>query len=210
MKVAIHQPNYLPHPAYFLKISKADAFVFLDDVQLSSGSFTSRTDLCGNWLSVPVKRDNKNTAINMAPVDNSHWQRKHLNTIRHCFSKKKYFPEVYNLIEPVYISQAQKLIDYNVPLIIRICEYLNIKTPLLFSSQFPCSLPGSEKLLHILKTLNASVYISGIGAGAQRYADSKLFQKHNIIIEWLSANHLPKTSVLEMLCIGEKPASPLS
>ncbi|MCS7151846.1 MAG: WbqC family protein, partial [Endomicrobia bacterium] len=33
MKVAIHQPQYLPWSGYFNKILQCDIFVFLDDVQ---------------------------------------------------------------------------------------------------------------------------------------------------------------------------------
>ena len=33
MKITIHQANYLPYPGFFHKISQADVFVIMDDVQ---------------------------------------------------------------------------------------------------------------------------------------------------------------------------------
>lgn len=206
MKVAIHQPNYLPHPAYFLKIKMADIFVFLDDVQLSSGSFTARTDVCGNWLSVPVKHDIKNPFINQAEVCKNGWQRKHLATLHHCFCKSPFYKDALSIIEPVLLSSTVKLIDYNVPLIIRICESLGIKTPMMFSSQFPCNKTGSDKLLHILHTLNATTYLSGTGAGAKRYADPELFSKNGISIEWFNPTHLPKTTIFQSLSTHNPPS----
>ena len=56
--VAIHQPNYLPWLGYFAKISEADEFVFLDDVQYSKNSYTNRVKVLHadkpRWLTVPV------------------------------------------------------------------------------------------------------------------------------------------------------------
>lgn len=54
MKVAIHQPNFLPWRGFFEKARAADVFVLLDDVQFSKGSYTNRTRTQGGWLTVPV------------------------------------------------------------------------------------------------------------------------------------------------------------
>jgi hypothetical protein len=38
MKVAIHQPQFFPYPGFFHKLSMADAFVIMDDVQYATRS----------------------------------------------------------------------------------------------------------------------------------------------------------------------------
>ena len=59
MKVACHQPAYLPWPGFFCKAMKADVIVLLDGVQFPRG--TSRvnrnrikTPGGQTWLTVPV------------------------------------------------------------------------------------------------------------------------------------------------------------
>ena len=58
MKVAIHQPNYLPWMGYFHKMHHADVFIFLDDVQFTKGSHINRVKILSGkgprWLTVPV------------------------------------------------------------------------------------------------------------------------------------------------------------
>jgi len=57
--VAIHQPQYLPWMPYFQKLSQADCFVFLDNVQYQSRGLQNRNQVKGPngavWLTVPVK-----------------------------------------------------------------------------------------------------------------------------------------------------------
>ena len=36
MKVAIHQPDYIPYLGFFYKMYKSDLFIYLDDAQFSN------------------------------------------------------------------------------------------------------------------------------------------------------------------------------
>ena len=58
MKVAIHQPQYLPWLGYFDKIDQVDCFVLLDDVQFKKNEWQNRnrikTPQGWQWLTVPV------------------------------------------------------------------------------------------------------------------------------------------------------------
>ena len=45
MKVAIHQPQYHPWINYYIKIAKADIFVFLDDVQFQKNGLQNRNKI---------------------------------------------------------------------------------------------------------------------------------------------------------------------
>ena len=48
MKVAIHQPNFLPWPGYFHKYARADLMVHMDTVQHVRRDFDHR-----NWIKTP-------------------------------------------------------------------------------------------------------------------------------------------------------------
>ena len=44
-KVSIHQPQYIPWPAYFDKILQSDIFVILDDVQFQKNGLQNRNQI---------------------------------------------------------------------------------------------------------------------------------------------------------------------
>ena len=59
-KIVIHQPDFLPWLGFFDKISRADKFIILDDVQFARRGWTHR-DLIKikkekKWLTVPTKK----------------------------------------------------------------------------------------------------------------------------------------------------------
>src|SRR5256885_17176030 len=58
MKLAIHQPQYLPWLGYLAKWAAADAFVFLDTVQYEKNGWQNRnrikTAAGPRWVTVPV------------------------------------------------------------------------------------------------------------------------------------------------------------
>ncbi len=59
MKIAIHQPHYLPWLGYFAKWAAADLFVFLDTVQFEKNGWQNRNRIKtrdgARWLTVPVR-----------------------------------------------------------------------------------------------------------------------------------------------------------
>ena len=58
MKVAIHQPHFLPWLGYLHRMAQADLFVLLDHVQFERRNYQNRTMIRMNgearWLTVPV------------------------------------------------------------------------------------------------------------------------------------------------------------
>ena len=51
MKITIHQANYLPYPGFFHKISQADIFVIMDDVQFQIDITNRNKSLTAIYLS---------------------------------------------------------------------------------------------------------------------------------------------------------------
>jgi len=54
MKIAIHQPNFLPWFPYFEKMNQADVFVLLTECQYTKNSWTNRCQVNGKWWTNPV------------------------------------------------------------------------------------------------------------------------------------------------------------
>lgn len=55
MKIAIHQPNFIPWFPYFLKMHKADVFVLLTECQFEKNGYQNRARIHGRWWTIPVK-----------------------------------------------------------------------------------------------------------------------------------------------------------
>src|SRR5262249_29730032 len=89
MKVAIHQPHYLPWLGYFAKWAAADLFLFLDTVQYEKNGWQNRNRIQTRerprWLTVPV-RARLGPPIRDVQVDSSqNWRARHLATIEHAY-----------------------------------------------------------------------------------------------------------------------------
>lgn len=196
MIVAIHQPNYLPWLGFFHKMALSDIFVLLDDVQFPRNKgFSSRIKIKradGPYLlSIPVKEKKKLKKINEIKIATEfNWNWQHWKTIESSYKKAPFFSQYAEIFEDVYFKNWQKLIDLNVTFIELIKNALNIKTKLMFSSEISESgLSGNEKIFSILKALNADVYISGEGKGAERYIKPEDFRKNGIKLKFQNFTH---------------------
>src|SRR5437867_11305891 len=90
MKVAIHQPHYLPWLGYFAKWAAADLFVFLDTVQYEKNGWQNRNRIKTRdgprWLTVPV-RAHLGTAIHEVMVDVTQpWRVRHFAAVESAYA----------------------------------------------------------------------------------------------------------------------------
>lgn len=56
MRIAIHQPNFVPHFGFFYKMSACDKFIILSKVQFEKNGYQNRYFLQGQqkWVTMPV------------------------------------------------------------------------------------------------------------------------------------------------------------
>ena len=85
MRVAIHQPQYLPWLGYLAKWAAADLFIFLDIVQYEKNGWQNRNRIKtrdgARWLTVPV-RAHLGAPISDIAIDVVQaWRRRHLRAI---------------------------------------------------------------------------------------------------------------------------------
>src|SRR6266849_5030111 len=91
MKIAIHQPHYLPWLGYFAKWAAADLFVFLDTVQYEKNGWQNRNRIKTRdgprWLTAPV-RARLGTAIRDVMIDTTQpWRARHFRAIDNAYAK---------------------------------------------------------------------------------------------------------------------------
>ena len=187
MKVAIHQPLFIPWIGYFHKIMKSDFFVLLDHVQYTKGSWINRNRILGKqgeiMLSVPVQKGPLDQTIIDVIIDqrNGIWKKKHINSIISSYGKSAHFQEIIDLVKVAYDDCGESIASFNISFIKLICEYIGIGTTLIRSSELLVDGNKSDLLLSICNTLQADEYIIGMG-GNNSYMDFDLFEKNSIRI----------------------------
>jgi len=217
VKLAIHQPEFMPWPGYFQKMFLADQFVIFDHVQFKKRYFENRNQIVSpkgesSFLTVPIISKSKfEQAINVVDIDTNQkqWKRKILNKIEHYYSRSKYFNQYFPEIEALFVScQSKKLIDLNLKVIDFFRNNLGISTPVIYSSELPLeNYKASELILEICKLQSADIYLCGVSG--RDYLKIDDFNKNNISIQWLdyqppqyqqlSKNYVPYMSTLDIL-----------
>jgi len=195
MKILITQSNYIPWKGYFDAINSADICVLYDEMQYTKRDWRNRNKIKNpngtQWLTIPVDVKGKYyQKINEAQVNNTNWGSEHWKAIAYNYKKTPFFEEISTWLRPLYQTDLKYLSEINYLFIQAICDYLDIKTSIRWSSEFNLRGDKTEKLLNICLDLKASCYYSG--PAAKNYLDTTLFQHHNIEIEWLDYAHYPE------------------
>lgn len=167
--VTIHQPEHLPWLGFFNKMSMADVYVILDDVQYKKNNYQNRNRIMGTngpqWLSVPVVNKGRmdTTILDIRTDDQTNpvWRKKYLNTIMLSYKKKPFFDEHYTFIEDVLNKPYHTIYEINVEIIFHYAELLDIHPKFIRSSEMKTKGKKSDLVLSICKSLNAGTYISG-------------------------------------------------
>lgn len=187
--IVVSQPMFLPWAGIFEQIKIADIFVYYDDVQMPQGkTFISRVQLKTSqgikWLSVPTIKKEKQL-IREVMIDNrQNWRKKHVETIRHAYSKCKFKGEVMNIVENIYEKEYRYLCDFNIETTELIAKYLNIHATFLKSSTLDeTRKKSSERLVEIVNVLGGKTYITGLGA--LNYLNHELFKENKIEVEYM-------------------------
>jgi len=191
--ISIHQPNFLPWVGFFSKIVKSDAFVILDDVKCSKGSYFNRNRFSTNkeqdwfWLSVPIEKSNFHLNINEVFVDSS-FIKNHKKYFEFEHLKKSKEKEVIKDLLQIYEKYEQqerfKLSDFNFDVIALLLKKIDAKTRILRSSEIDKdnNLKKQDLVIEIVKKLEGTCYLSGTGASI--YQDCDTFLENNISLKY--------------------------
>ncbi len=167
MIVSINQPAYLPYLGYFNRIAKSDLHVVLDHVQFEKNSFTNRNKIKTKdgslMLTIPIKTKGQfgNLAINSIEIADEIWKIKHIKSLESTYTKAPYYKLYKDIISEFYNNDFKLFIDIVKPINDWLFNQLNIKTPLIYSSNLNLSSTKSDLILDICKATNASQYLSG-------------------------------------------------
>ncbi len=221
MKIAIMQPYLFPYIGYFQLINSVDLFVIHDDVQYIKGGWINRNRIlvnnCPFLFTFSLKKAPSTLNINERYFSGAFMEEKKklLRTLKSSYGKAEGYDEVSRLVEE---SLDVKHEDEDISKIITsslklICNYLNIETPIVVSSEINKNnlLKGEERVIEINKQLNSTHYINPIG-GLQLYNEEN-FLKQDIKLNFLQSKpivypqgneFIPWLSIIDVLMFNSK------
>jgi hypothetical protein len=189
MKIAIHQPHYLPWLGYFAKWAAADLFVFLDTVQYEKNGWQNRNRIKTRegprWLTVPV-RARLGTPIRDVQVDSSqNWRARHLATIEHAYGGSPGWRHHRDDLRELYGREWDRLALAAIASAEWLAGKLGLTTPCRIASAI--DLPAhaqkdaTSRLIGLCQAVGADTYLAGRDGAL--YMDIGRFEASGISVE---------------------------
>ncbi len=190
-KITIHQPEFLPWLGFFDKISQADLFVILDNVQFEKNYFQNRNKIriSNGWAYISAPIDKKTITKNIYDVKIAKlnkWKIKAEKTIIQNYQKANYFNEYSDTFFNILHEDYEYLIDFNLAMIEFLFETVGIKTPMIKASEISDeNLHSTDLIVDICKNTNADIYLSG--PSGRDYLELNKFE--NIKVDFHNFSH---------------------
>ena len=202
--VGIMQPYFFPYIGYFQLIHCVDTYVNLDHVSFMKRSYMTRNTLKNNTIiNVNVWKASQNKKCNEIYVNfENNYIPKFLKTLENLYSKESHYETILNeIILPEFIDRKITISKFNLNLIKRICNYLDIKTKIIDTSENLTKLKKGEGLKEITKHFNSKSYINAIGG--QSLYNKEDFKNDNIQLSFIEMGNVvfdnKYTSILDLL-----------
>jgi hypothetical protein len=192
VRVAIHQPHYLPWLGYLAKWAAADVFVFLDTVQYERNGWQNRnrikTPAGPRWLTAPVHA-RLGTPITEVTLDAAHpWRARHLRVIEDAYAGAPHLAHHGEALSRFYAGDWSRL----APLAVASGEWLaraaGVRVPFHLASDLGVTAThATERLVALCRAVGADTYLAG--RDGARYMDISRFEKAGIQVLYQVYRH---------------------
>ena len=204
MTIGIMQPYFFPYIGYFQLIDAVDVYVNLDHVSFMKASYMTRNTLKNNTqMSIPVIGGSQNKKCNEVIVkSDDKFIINFPKTIHHLYSKEKNYEDIIQQIFTTDVnSLGYSISQINLFYVKKICEYLDIKTKIIDSSEDLTVRKKNKGLQDIIKYFKGDTYINAIGG--QKLYTKEDFASQNINLKFIKMGDVkfdnPYSSILDLL-----------
>ena len=204
MTIGVMQPYFFPYIGYFQLIDSVDIYVNLDHVSFMKASYMTRNTLKNNTnISVPVIGGSQNKKCNEVIVkSDDKFIINFPKTIHHLYSKEKNYEDIIQQIFTTDVnSLGYSISQINLFYVKKICEYLDIKTKIIDSSEDLTVRKKNKGLQDIIKYFKGDTYINAIGG--QKLYTKEDFASQNINLKFIKMGDVkfdnPYSSILDLL-----------
>lgn len=232
MKLAVMQPYYFPYIGAYQLVNAVDKYIIYGDFNFRNDGWFHRNRLLEKgkaplYFNVRLLSSSYKKKFAEIEVDpTSGWRNKLMRTIEQNYRRAKFYETIIEEIRNIVMADFQYLSDFNANTMIRISQFLDIKTSIihpytrteeienLLDEEYDFS-NGIEnivdkktaRILEICKQEKASEYINPIG-GTSLYS-KETFSKHGIDLFFLQTANIqykqlsdlfePNLSIIDVL-----------
>lgn len=184
MRIAIHQPNFVPWYPFFQKMAVVDTFVLLTRCQFEKGKYQNRFQLDGKWYTMGVNHGLDPIIDKQYVRPQEDWEVIKRKLPQYAYTLKQF---------DTYVESS--LWSTNAKIIFELAVRLGIKTRIILDPI--TSLKATDRLVEICKALNADTYLAG-QSGAH-YMEPQKFADAGIKVEYQDLAIADKRHTLEVL-----------
>lgn len=166
MRVGILQPYLLPYIGYFQLINSVDHLVVYDDAQYTKKGWINRNRFQTNGVeqkfTVPLERASDFLNIRDRKISPSYDPTSTINKIINSYRKAPNFPSLIEPVKEMFEFPDRNLFLFVLNSITFVNKYLEIKTPIIVSSDVYAArnLRGEDRVIKICQELGADTYIN--------------------------------------------------
>jgi len=157
--------SYLPSIAFFARALSADVYLVADDIQFSTNGFCHRAKIKtsdgARMLPAPVlKKASGPQLINQVEIDSSrHWRRRHWRSLEVNYCYAPYFEQFADELRELYRQPYRFLREVNLAFLHALWRWLEIKSPLRMTSEFPSALKKEKRIIEMANKTGAEIYL---------------------------------------------------
>ena len=196
MKIAIHQPHYLPWLGYVAKWAAADHFIVLDTVQYEKNGWQNRNRIKTKdgprWLTVPVHA-RLATAIRDVMIDTAQpWRARHLRALEQAYGKAPHFARHHGSLQAFYARPWDRLATLAAASAEWLARAFGVQAPVTLASDLAIAPARPEgdataRLVALCRAVGADTYLAGRDGAA--YVDLAQFRAAGIAVEAQRYDH---------------------
>ncbi len=196
MKLGIMQPYFFPYLGYFSLIKHTDRFILFDTVQFIRHGWIERNRILKpnegwQYIQVPLIKDKgRDTVIKDVKIRNTeNWQQKIIAQLQHYKKSAPYYHKVISLLNDVFSSDFDDIVNLDKVSLQKTCDFLKIKTPIEVFSDMNLNIEEAKEpdewALNICKAIGGvSEYWNP--PGGQSFFDKSKYDRVNIKLKFHS------------------------
>jgi len=192
MRLAAHQPQYLPWLGFFDKLDRVDRFVLLDVVQYKKNEWQNRNRIRTvegwQWLTVPVHYRFPMAIREVTLDERGSWRRKHREALRIHYARSPHRAAVLPALEALLDEPFESLAALNARTVRLVAGVLGARTPISLASEVPGLPDGAdERLIALCRHFGCAEYLAG--AGGADYMEMETYRKAGIRVAFQEFRH---------------------
>lgn len=185
MRIAMHQPNFVPWLPFFTKIASVDLFVIVYNCQTNRVGYQNRFKWNNRWYTMGIEHGNLHGTIA---------ETNYANPAADWAKIKRRLPQYREFFDALDGCIGRSMFETNMAIIRILLEKLKITTPIVFDE--PGNNLSTERLLAICQKHGCTRYVSG--PSGKNYLDVSRFESAGIPVEFVDNSQLDRRHVFEL------------